>query len=113
MLEKIQEEPTIYLIMDNMRKYGTMGKQGILQFYKLKHNKKCKIYIEKHNILQFVKHIIDFNFTICYTCIIKQKTRGDDMRVAYVRVSTVEQNEARQVEALKVYDIEKCYIEKV
>ena len=37
----------------------------------------------------------------------------DDMRVAYVRVSTVEQNEARQVEALKVHDIEKWYIEKV
>lgn len=35
------------------------------------------------------------------------------MRVAYVRVSTVEQNEARQVEALKKYEIEKWYIEKV
>lgn len=35
------------------------------------------------------------------------------MRVAYVRVSTVEQNEARQVEALKKFNIEKWYIEKV
>lgn len=35
------------------------------------------------------------------------------MKVAYVRVSTVEQNEARQVEALKVHDIEKWFIEKV
>ena len=35
------------------------------------------------------------------------------MRLAYVRVSTEEQNEARQVEALKKYDIEKWYIEKV
>ena len=35
------------------------------------------------------------------------------MRVAYVRVSTVEQNEARQLEALKKYDIEKWYTEKV
>jgi DNA invertase Pin-like site-specific DNA recombinase len=35
------------------------------------------------------------------------------MRVAYVRVSTVEQNEARQVEALQKYDIEKWYQEKV
>lgn len=34
------------------------------------------------------------------------------MKVAYVRVSTVEQNEARQVEALKVYGIEKWFIEK-
>ena len=29
------------------------------------------------------------------------------MKVAYVRVSTVEQNEARQVEALEKHDIEK------
>lgn len=35
------------------------------------------------------------------------------MKVAYVRVSTLEQNEARQVEALKKYDIEKWFIEKV
>ena len=35
------------------------------------------------------------------------------MRVAYVRVSTVEQNEARQLEALKKYDLEKWYTEKV
>lgn len=35
------------------------------------------------------------------------------MLVGYVRVSTVEQNEARQVEALKHFNIEKWYIEKV
>ena len=35
------------------------------------------------------------------------------MRVAYVRVSTIEQNEARQVEALGKYNIEKWYSEKV
>lgn len=35
------------------------------------------------------------------------------MNVAYVRVSTVEQNEARQLEALKKHDIEKWYCEKV
>jgi len=35
------------------------------------------------------------------------------MRVAYVRVSTVEQNEARQLEALQKYNIEKWYTEKV
>lgn len=35
------------------------------------------------------------------------------MKVAYVRVSTVEQNESRQIEALKKYDIEKWFIEKV
>ena len=35
------------------------------------------------------------------------------MIVGYVRVSTAEQNEARQVEALKPHNIEKWYIEKV
>lgn len=35
------------------------------------------------------------------------------MNVAYVRVSTIEQNEARQVEGLKKYNIEKWFIEKV
>ena len=35
------------------------------------------------------------------------------MNIAYVRVSTAEQNESRQVEALKKYNIEKWYIEKV
>lgn len=35
------------------------------------------------------------------------------MRIAYIRVSTVEQNESRQVEAMQKYDIEKWFIEKV
>ena len=35
------------------------------------------------------------------------------MNRAYVRVSTVDQNEARQVEGLKVHGIEKWYTEKV
>ena len=35
------------------------------------------------------------------------------MKVGYVRVSTAEQNEARQVEALEQRGIEKWYIEKV
>lgn len=33
--------------------------------------------------------------------------------IAYVRVSTIEQNEARQREALQKYDIDKWFIEKV
>ena len=33
--------------------------------------------------------------------------------IAYVRVSTVEQNEARQVEALKAHNIDKWFTEKV
>lgn len=35
------------------------------------------------------------------------------MKIAYVRVSSADQNEARQVEALKKYDIEKWFVEKV
>lgn len=35
------------------------------------------------------------------------------MKVGYVRVSTVEQNEARQIEGLKKHGIEKWYIEKI
>lgn len=35
------------------------------------------------------------------------------MRLAYVRVSTVEQNEQRQIEAIQRYDIEKWFTEKV
>ena len=34
------------------------------------------------------------------------------MRIAYVRVSTAEQNEARQIEALKKYDSERWFTEK-
>ena len=34
-------------------------------------------------------------------------------KLAYVRVSTVEQNEARQVEALTGYGIDRWYIEKI
>ena len=35
------------------------------------------------------------------------------MKVAYVRVSTAEQNEARQVEALEKHGIERWYTEKI
>lgn len=35
------------------------------------------------------------------------------MKIAYVRVSTVEQNEERQIEGLERHGIEKWYIEKV
>lgn len=38
---------------------------------------------------------------------------GTGAKLAYVRVSTIEQNEARQVEALKKYEIDKWFIEKV
>lgn len=35
------------------------------------------------------------------------------MNIAYVRVSTVEQNEARQIEALEKYSIDKWFSEKI
>ena len=35
------------------------------------------------------------------------------MNIAYVRVSTVEQNEGRQKEGLSKYDIDKWFVEKV
>ncbi len=35
------------------------------------------------------------------------------MRIAYVRVSTIEQNEQRQIEAMQKYNIEKWFTEKV
>ena len=35
------------------------------------------------------------------------------MNVAYVRVSTADQNEARQIEALQQFNIEKWFTEKV
>lgn len=37
---------------------------------------------------------------------------GKGKNVAYIRVSTIEQNEARQREALKSYNIDKWFIEK-
>lgn len=35
------------------------------------------------------------------------------MNIAYIRVSTVEQNEQRQIEAMKPFNIEKQFIEKI
>lgn len=46
--------------------------------------------------------------------IVTNKRRvANSMKIAYVRVSTVEQNESRQVEALKKHGIEKWFTEKV
>lgn len=35
------------------------------------------------------------------------------MKIAYIRVSSADQNESRQIEAMKHYGIEKWYIEKI
>ena len=45
--------------------------------------------------------------------ILKITRRRDIMRVAYIRVSTVDQNEARQIKAMELYNIEKFFTEKV
>ncbi len=37
---------------------------------------------------------------------------GKGKNIAYIRVSTIEQNEARQLEAMKPYNIDKVFIEK-
>ena len=47
---------------------------------------------------------------------INSRTKGQVKvmaNIAYVRVSTVEQNEARQLEALKKHNIDKWFCEKV
>ena len=41
------------------------------------------------------------------------RKRGSIMRTGYVRVSTQDQSVARQMEALKPYNIEKFYVEKI
>jgi len=45
--------------------------------------------------------------------IITNEEATDKTKVGYVRVSTVEQNEARQLEAFKGLDLYKIYIEKI
>ncbi len=35
------------------------------------------------------------------------------MRIAYIRVSSIDQNEQRQIEAMQKYEIEKWFIEKI
>ena len=42
-----------------------------------------------------------------------QERRIDMARLAYVRVSTAEQNEARQIEALEKYKIDRWFTEKI
>lgn len=41
------------------------------------------------------------------------QTGGIKMQLAYIRVSTIEQNEQRQIEAMQKYGIEKWFMEKV
>ena len=75
--------------------------------------KSCKNRVVFIFILQNVKKVLDIVFAICYN-ISKKNERGyKKMVVCYIRVSTIEQNEARQKEAMQGKGIEKYYIEKV
>ena len=67
--------------------------------------------------LKNLNRVIDSIFTFCYNNSDKtylHTERGYEMaNIAYVRVSTVEQNEARQIEALEKHKIDKWFTEKV
>ena len=63
--------------------------------------------------------MLDFVFTLCYSVVNPKHTlfliierEVITMKVAYIRVSTVEQNEARQLEAMKDKGIERYFTEK-
>jgi len=58
--------------------------------------------------------VFDIYFTSCYNNIIinNESKEGISMNIAYVRVSTIEQNEARQTENLSKYNIDKWFTEK-
>ena len=53
-------------------------------------------------------------FDLRYDIIVLSRLRGaiQMSRIAYLRVSTIDQNEARQREALQHFNIDKWYIEK-
>lgn len=74
----------------------------------------CKFEVYITINLQNVIKVIESKFTVFYLLIHRyiRKERWN-MNIAYIRVSTVEQNEARQVEAMKQYKIDKVFQEKV
>lgn len=63
-------------------------------------------------ILQNVNKVQTMGLLLWYNNSRKRR-ENVKMKIAYVRVSTVEQNEARQIEALKKYDVDKWFTEKV
>ena len=44
--------------------------------------------------------------------IIKQKKVGVNLKVGYVRCSTIEQNEARQLKMMEEQNVEKLFVDK-
>lgn len=53
------------------------------------------------------------HFAIHIKTSILQLQGGYKMQIAYIRVSTIEQNEQRQIDAMQKYNIEKWFTEKV
>lgn len=69
-----------------------------------------KLFLEFINIY-FIKLLTsNKHYVIIY---IEHEKGGAVMNIGYVRVSTVEQNEGRQIEALKKHNIDKWFTEKV
>ena len=93
-----------------------LSKQSILAYY----IPKAAVVVKIDFVLDLfsnVNKVIDLIFTL------RDNKGGDNHRmkgqacrmahIAYVRVSTAEQNEARQIEALKKHGIDKWFTEKV
>ena len=64
----------------------------------------CKDRVNSRIIYHFAGRLLMLSY---------QPERKTKMNVAYVRVSTVEQNETRQIEALKPHGIDKWFTEKI
>lgn len=56
---------------------------------------------------------LNLHFAVNIKTLFLQLYGGYKMQIAYIRVSTIEQNEQRQIEAMKKYNIKKWFIEKV
>ena len=74
--------------------------------------KKCVTYIEKYfcNISKMLQYPIDILLDLWYNIITERE--GFTMRVGYVRCSTIEQNEARQLKMMEEQGAEKLFIDK-
>lgn len=76
----------------------------------------CKNDITFYIVLQNVNYIFNFKFTsgtINYNSENNYTGGLIKMNIAYIRVSTVDQNEERQIEGLKKFNIDKWFSEKV
>lgn len=72
----------------------------------------CKMQVNFRFILQLVNQVLTLFLPYAILTLTDKKERYT-MKVAYIRVSTAEQNEDRQLEAMKQYNIDKFFTEKV